>query len=187
MSRAIDSVPLIWAIFESAPHTLIHNDCNPRNICLRQPNSSLTSPISLPAPQLTHHHRGASHTTQASHTDSIPFQDPRTLCMYDWELATVGVPQYDLAEFLCFTLQPSTPPSVWLSLLEFYRQHLEHYSGVEFAPKEYAPPLFYSLFIAFSTLFSIPISLQRSFPSISLRLSLSGFWLCFMDVCSTLP
>jgi len=26
------------------------------------------------------------------------------LCAYDWELATLGVPQHDLAEFLCFVL-----------------------------------------------------------------------------------
>jgi thioester reductase-like protein len=26
------------------------------------------------------------------------------LCAYDWELATVGIPQHDLAEFLCFVL-----------------------------------------------------------------------------------
>ena len=54
--------------------------------------------------------------------------------MYDWELATVGVPQYDVVEFLCFTLPPSTPPDAWLPLLEFYRQHLEFYSGVKFPP-----------------------------------------------------
>ena len=56
--------------------------------------------------------------------------------MYDWELATVGVPQYDVVEFLCFTLQPSTPPATWLNLVDFYRQHLEYYSGVNFSPKE---------------------------------------------------
>ena len=60
-----------------------------------------------------------------------PYADPRTMCMYDWELATVDVPQHDLAEFLAFTLQPSTPLKTWLELMEFYRQHLQYYSGKE--------------------------------------------------------
>jgi len=30
------------------------------------------------------------------------------LCAYDWELATTGAPQRDLAEFLCFALAPET-------------------------------------------------------------------------------
>ena len=33
---------------------------------------------------------------------------PLQLCAYDWELATIGAPQRDLAEFLCFTLAPET-------------------------------------------------------------------------------
>ena len=28
------------------------------------------------------------------------------LCAFDWELATLGAPQRDVAEFLCFTLPP---------------------------------------------------------------------------------
>ena len=68
-------------------------------------------------------------------TDRVPYTDPRTLCMYDWELATVDVPQHDLAEFLAFTLQPLTPLKTWLELIEFYRQHLMHYSGIEY-PQE---------------------------------------------------
>jgi len=58
-----------------------------------------------------------------------PNADPRTMCMYDWELATVDVPQHDLVEFLAFTLQPSTPLKTWLELMEICRQHLQHYSG----------------------------------------------------------
>ena len=55
--------------------------------------------------------------------------------MYDWELAAVDVPQHDLAEFLAFTLQPSTPLKTWLELIEFYRQHLLYYSAMEY-PQE---------------------------------------------------
>ena len=64
--------------------------------------------------------------------DAVPYKDSRNLCLYDWELSTVEVPQYDVVEFLCFTLLPSTPAEVWLDLVEFYRQHLEYYSGVTF-------------------------------------------------------
>ena len=52
------------------PRTLIHNDFNPRNLCLRQTDGGLR------------------------------------LCAYDWELATLQVPQHDLAELLCFVLPP---------------------------------------------------------------------------------
>jgi acyl carrier protein len=35
-----------------------------------------------------------------------------TLCAFDWELATVGAPQRDLAELLCFVLRPSASHEV---------------------------------------------------------------------------
>ena len=52
------------------PQTLIHNDLNPRNLCLR------------------------------------PRGGRSILCAFDWELATIGAPVRDLAEFLCFVLPP---------------------------------------------------------------------------------
>lgn len=144
----------MWSVIESAPLTLIHNDCSPRNICLRQPktspashsssssfNSSSSSSPSSTVPHFTQlHYKAASESV-------VPFRDPQTLCMYDWELATVGVAQYDLAEFLCFTLLPSTPPQVWLHLLEFHREHLEYYSGVTFPQKQYVTYKIYSSYI----------------------------------------
>ena len=36
------------------------------------------------------------------------------LCAYDWELATIGVPQHDCAEFLCFVLPPGSYATVLL-------------------------------------------------------------------------
>jgi len=33
------------------------------------------------------------------------------LCAWDWELATLGLPQRDVAELLCFTLPPSASPA----------------------------------------------------------------------------
>ena len=34
-----------------------------------------------------------------------------TLCAFDWELATIGAPVRDLAEFLCFVLPPDASPN----------------------------------------------------------------------------
>jgi thioester reductase-like protein len=59
-----------WPHLEAQTATLIHNDFNPRNVCLRPAGRGFR------------------------------------LCAYDWELATVGAPQRDLAEFLCFVLTP---------------------------------------------------------------------------------
>ena len=36
MSSAIDHIPEIWQTLDDFPQTLVHNDCNPRNICLRK-------------------------------------------------------------------------------------------------------------------------------------------------------
>jgi thiamine kinase-like enzyme len=47
------------------------------------------------------------------------------LCAYDWELATVGVPQHDLAEFLCFTLKPSLDRAEVLHYIDLHRSALE--------------------------------------------------------------
>jgi hypothetical protein len=68
--RLVDTVGDWWSDLETGPRTLIHNDFNPRNICLR------------------------------------PSGDGLRLCAYDWELATIGAPQHDLAELLCFVLPP---------------------------------------------------------------------------------
>jgi hypothetical protein len=50
------------------------------------------------------------------------------LCLYDWELATYHVPQYDVVEFLSFVLDEDRY-SLRLSYLEFYRQELHRLSG----------------------------------------------------------
>ena len=51
---------------DAAPQTLVHNDFNPRNVCLRRAGGKWR------------------------------------LCAFDWELAAIGTPMRDLAEFLCF-------------------------------------------------------------------------------------
>ena len=49
------------------------------------------------------------------------------LCAYDWELATIGLPQYDLVELLCFVLPATSDPQPWLDL---HRRSLESASGI---------------------------------------------------------
>jgi len=105
-TQAIDSSDAMWKIFDSFPQTLIHNDCNPRNICIRKADS----------PQST----GGSH------------DDPRRMCIYDWELARIDVPQHDLAEFLAFVLQPDTSLHKRMELIEYYITMLENYSKQKF-------------------------------------------------------
>jgi hypothetical protein len=51
------------------------------------------------------------------------------LCAYDWELATVGAPQRDLAEFLCFVLTPDADEDLVNALVERHRRRLGLLSG----------------------------------------------------------
>ncbi len=89
-----------WQPLEAGPRTLIHHDFNPRNVCLR---STLKG------------WRGAD-------------GERLRLCAYDWELATLGAPQRDLAEFLCFVLTDGTTADAgrWI---EHHRVALERASG----------------------------------------------------------
>nr|VFJ91245.1 MAG: 3-hydroxy-3-methylglutaryl-coenzyme A reductase [Candidatus Kentron sp. H]VFJ92329.1 MAG: 3-hydroxy-3-methylglutaryl-coenzyme A reductase [Candidatus Kentron sp. H]VFJ98952.1 MAG: 3-hydroxy-3-methylglutaryl-coenzyme A reductase [Candidatus Kentron sp. H] len=54
------------------------------------------------------------------------------LCAYDWELATIHVPQYDVAELLAFTLQPDVTEKTVTDHVEYHRLALQKVSGVEF-------------------------------------------------------
>lgn len=87
-----------WPHLESQTSTLIHNDFNPRNVCLRQTGAGFT------------------------------------LCAYDWELATVGAPQRDLAEFLCFVLAADTPGDQIDRWIEQHRTALETETGARIDP-----------------------------------------------------
>ena len=124
MDNAITNLQEIMTIVNSAPQTMTHNDCNPRNICLRLPYT-ISSGIDGDTKEAT--------ASQVFNQQTIPYSDSRIMCLYDWELATIDVPQHDVAEFLSFVLQPSTPLTTWLELMNFYRQHLQFYSGVEYA------------------------------------------------------
>lgn len=108
MKNAILNIDMMNSILANAPCTLIHNDCNPRNICLRKSPSQV--------------------------------KDEREfcrLCLYDWELAAIDVPQRDLAEFLTFTLMPTLPMDTRVELINFYRCNLERYSGLLYPMDRY--------------------------------------------------
>ena len=56
------------------------------------------------------------------------------LCAYDWELATLGVPQHDLAELLCFILSPRATKEEVLAYLNLHRTCLQEASGQAIDP-----------------------------------------------------
>jgi hypothetical protein len=93
----ISTVDGWWQTLENGPRTLIHNDFNPRNICLR----------------------GAD----------------RRLCAFDWELATIGAPQRDLAELLTFALPPDVSREEMCELVTRHRAALERESGQPLDPE----------------------------------------------------
>jgi thiamine kinase-like enzyme len=86
-----------YSEIDAMPKTLIHNDFNPRNIAFRR----------LPGMEKS------ERKTQDS-------KGALTLCAYDWELATIHLPQHDLAELLVFTLQPDFDP---LDVEQYIEQH----------------------------------------------------------------
>jgi hypothetical protein len=51
------------------------------------------------------------------------------LCAYDWELATIGLPQYDLAELLCFVLPVASAPQDAQPWIDLHRRCLEEATG----------------------------------------------------------
>jgi hypothetical protein len=59
------------------------------------------------------------------------------LCAYDWEFATTGAPQRDLAEFLCFVLAPKTAADDAPFWLQHYLSLLEKQTGMFIDPIEW--------------------------------------------------
>ncbi len=57
------------------------------------------------------------------------------LCAYDWELATIGVPQHDLAEFLCFVLPHDSSSDSMGRFVELHRSSLEEATGRRVEPE----------------------------------------------------
>ena len=93
---------------DAMPKTLIHNDFNPRNIAFRR------------QPSATGETKGAL-----------------SLCAYDWELATVHLPQHDLAELLVFTLQPDFDVADVERYIEQHRIELEVMVGKSIDAKQW--------------------------------------------------
>jgi hydroxymethylglutaryl-CoA reductase (NADPH) len=58
------------------------------------------------------------------------------LCVYDWELATVGAPERDLAELLCFVLRPDAAESVIDRAIDRHRLALEREADVRIDPAD---------------------------------------------------
>jgi thioester reductase-like protein len=56
--------------------------------------------------------------------------DGPRLVAYDWELAAIGAPQRDLAEFLCFALPDGIDGPVLADSIERHRAMLERHTGV---------------------------------------------------------
>ncbi|MFZ5723485.1 MAG: phosphotransferase [Pseudomonadota bacterium] len=95
----VRDIPRWWSEIEQMPRTLIHNDFNPRNIAFRRVPSAAGTPDGL------------------------------QLCAWDWELATLHLPQHDLAELLCFTLFDPVDPADVDRYIELHRRELEQHSG----------------------------------------------------------
>ncbi len=63
---------------------------------------------------------------------NIAFRNHRgevRLCAYDWELSTLGVPQHDLAELLCFVLPPECSCESVLEYIHLHRECLSKAAG----------------------------------------------------------
>jgi hydroxymethylglutaryl-CoA reductase (NADPH) len=59
------------------------------------------------------------------------------LCAFDWELATVGAPQRDIAEFLCFALDPERAEGDVASWVERSRLLFEQASSLRLDPQSW--------------------------------------------------
>jgi hypothetical protein len=59
------------------------------------------------------------------------------LCAYDWELATLGAPQHDLAELLCFTWHGDMQERDLAALLDAHRDALAAASGQPIDAREW--------------------------------------------------
>lgn len=92
--KLVDSMDEWQRVLDEGPQALIHNDFNPRNICLRDRDGRLS------------------------------------LCAYDWELATLGAPQRDLAELLCFVLPDTATDAAIDHWIERHRAALARSAGV---------------------------------------------------------
>lgn len=68
------------------------------------------------------------------------------LCAYDWELATIQIPQHDLAELLAFTLQPDFEQNDVEQYIENHRQALQQQTNSDIDPIQWRRGFTLSLF-----------------------------------------
>ena len=99
--RLIDRIAEWSPVLSRGPQTLIHNDFNPRNVCLRRR------------------------------------KDRWALCAFDWELATIGAPMRDLAEFLCFVSPADVDRDQVLALIGRHADEFGARAGVQVAEDEW--------------------------------------------------
>ena len=53
------------------------------------------------------------------------------ICVFDWELACIDLPQHDLAELLCFTLPANTTAAQLIDYVEQHRLELARVTHIE--------------------------------------------------------
>ena len=112
----IDNLERVWQVIESFPKTLVHYDFTPRNVCIRK--------------------KEATDNSQNEHLITNN-RICRQSCIYDWEMATVHVPQHDVVEFLAFVLPAKCDIKTRTDFVLFYQQQLENYSGRTFDSKQF--------------------------------------------------
>ena len=66
-----------------------------------------------------------------------PTENGPMLCLYDWELATLHLPQRDLAEILAFVLSSEVSKEEIEHYIELHRKTLEHHSGKAIDPVQW--------------------------------------------------
>jgi len=59
------------------------------------------------------------------------------MCAYDWDFATLGAPQHDLAELLCFVLSPGGVCDSARQYIELHRFELEQVTGNSIDPAQW--------------------------------------------------
>ncbi|MBF0225396.1 MAG: phosphotransferase [Desulfobacterales bacterium] len=59
------------------------------------------------------------------------------LCVYDWELATIHLPQHDLAELLCFVLYETVSKEEVYEYIDLHRKSLEKFTGAPIDEKQW--------------------------------------------------
>ena len=98
------------------------------------------------------------------------------LVAYDWELATIGAPQRDLAEFLCFVLPDDVSAERLADLVERHRRRLEQVSGVVLDARAWAAGFASALADVLVARFSFYALITRVRPQLFLPRVVRTWW-----------